>query len=82
MARGKYKNVTNRNQGYLASPEPSSPNTASSRYYIMQEKQDSNLKSLLMMMREDLKKDINNSLKYRRAQINSYSPSKVIRKIP
>ena len=29
MARGKHKNISNRNQGYLASLEPSSPTTAS-----------------------------------------------------
>jgi hypothetical protein len=29
MVRGKYKNLSNRNKSYLASSEPSSPNTAS-----------------------------------------------------
>ena len=32
MARGKSKNTSNRNQGYLASSEPSSPTTVSSGY--------------------------------------------------
>jgi hypothetical protein len=32
MARGKHKNLKNRNQGYMASSEPSSPNTASHVY--------------------------------------------------
>ena len=39
--------------------------TASPGYTITSEKQDSDLKSLLMIMIEDLKKDINNSLKER-----------------
>ena len=63
MAKGKGKNISNRNQGYLASSEPSSPTIASPGYTITLEKQDSDLKSLLMMMIEDFKKDINNSLK-------------------
>jgi hypothetical protein len=50
MARGKCKNINNRNQGYTASPEPSSPNIESLRYTIILEKQDMNLKLLLMMM--------------------------------
>ena len=63
MSRGKGKNISNRNQGYLASPVPSSPTTASPGYSNTLEKQDSDLKSHLMMMIEDFKKDINNSLK-------------------
>jgi hypothetical protein len=63
MARGKDKNISNRNQGYLASSEPSSPATMSSGYLNTPEKQDSFLKSHFMMMIEDFKKDINNSLK-------------------
>jgi gas vesicle protein len=47
----------------LASSEPSSLTTASSGYLKILEKQDSDLKSHLMMMIEDFKKDINNSLK-------------------
>jgi gas vesicle protein len=63
MAKGKHKNLTNRNQGYLASSEPSSPTTASPQYFNTLEKQDVDLKSHLMMLIEDFKKDINNSLK-------------------
>jgi hypothetical protein len=63
LSRGKHKNISNRNQGYLASSEPNSPNIASPGYTITKENQDSDLKSLLMMMIEDFKKDINNSLK-------------------
>ena len=63
MAGGKHKNRSNRNQGYLASSEPNSPTIASPGYTITPENQDMDLKSLLMMMMEDFKKDINNSLK-------------------
>jgi hypothetical protein len=63
MAGGNHKNINNRYQGYLASSEPNSPTMASPKYTITSEKQDMDLKSLLMMMMEDYKKDINNSLK-------------------
>ena len=63
MAGGKHKNISNRNQGYLASSAPNSPTIASPGYTITLEKQDSDLKSLFMVMIEDIKKDINNSLK-------------------
>jgi hypothetical protein len=63
MAGGKHKNRSNRNQSYLASSEPNSPMIASSGYTITPEKQDMDLKSLLMMMMEDYKKEINNSPK-------------------
>jgi hypothetical protein len=56
MAGGKHKNISNRYQDYLASSEPNSPT-------ITPEKQDSDLKSLLTMVIQDFKKDINNSLK-------------------
>jgi hypothetical protein len=61
MAGGKHKNRSNRNQGYLASSEHNSPTIASPGYTITPE--DMNQKSLVMMMMEDYKKDINNSLK-------------------
>jgi hypothetical protein len=44
MARGKCKNLSNRNQGYLALSEPSSPTRASPGNSNTQEKQDSDLK--------------------------------------
>jgi hypothetical protein len=47
----------------LASPEPSSPTTANTGNPNTPEKQDSDLKSHLMMVIENFKKDINNSLK-------------------
>jgi hypothetical protein len=61
MVRGKQKNLNNRNQGYLTSSEPSSPTTRGPGYPNTLEKQDSDLKSHLIMI-EDFKKDMNNSL--------------------
>ena len=58
MAGGKGKNRSNRTQGYMASSEPNSPTIASHGYTITPEKQGMDLKSLLMMMMEDFKKEI------------------------
>jgi hypothetical protein len=44
MVKGKYKNVTNRNQGYLASSKPSSSTTTIPGYPNTLEKQDLDLK--------------------------------------
>ena len=63
MAKSKHKNLTNRNQDHSASSEHSTPTTASPGYPNTPEKQDSDLKSYLMMLVEDFKKDINKSLK-------------------
>jgi hypothetical protein len=63
IVRGKGKDIRNRNKGYMASSEPSSPTTASPGYPNTLEKQDSDIKSPLVMMIKDFKKDINNSLK-------------------
>jgi hypothetical protein len=46
MAKGKHKNLTNRNEDYLASSEPSSPNIASPGFPNTLEKQDVDLKIL------------------------------------
>jgi hypothetical protein len=71
--RVKYKKIANRNQGYLASSESSSPTNASLGYSNTLEKQDLDLKLYLMMLTEYFKKDINNSFKeiQRRTQVNS-----------
>jgi hypothetical protein len=53
MVRGKHKNIS----------EPSSPTTASPGHPNTPEKQDSDIKSHLMTLRDDFKKYINNSLK-------------------
>ena len=63
MAKGKCKNLTNRNQGYMASSEPNSSTTASHGYPNTPEKQDLDLKSHRMMLIEQFKKDVNNSFK-------------------
>jgi hypothetical protein len=64
MVKGKHKNINNRNQDYLASSESSSPTTVNPGYPNTSEKQDSDLKShLMIIMIEEFKKDINNSLK-------------------
>jgi hypothetical protein len=63
MAKGKCKNLTNRNQDHSASSEPSTPTTVSPGYPNTLEKQDLDLKSYLMMVVEDFKKGNNSSLK-------------------
>jgi hypothetical protein len=51
-----------RNQGYLASSKLNSPTKMSPGYPIAPEKPHSDGKALLMMLIEDFKKDLNNSL--------------------
>ena len=64
MVGGKHNNRSTRSQGYLASSEPNTPSIARPGYNTTPEKQDIDLKSLLlMMMMEEFEKDINNSLK-------------------
>ena len=63
MANSKRRNVTNRNQGNMAASEPNSATTASPGYPNTSEKQELDLKSLVMMLLEEHKKDINKSLK-------------------
>ena len=63
MVKGKQKILTNRNQEHWASSELSTPTTVSPGYPNTPKKQDSDLKSYLMMLVEDFKKGINNSLK-------------------
>ena len=63
MVVGKVKNISKGNQGYAASSEPNSLTIASPGYSIPLEKQNLDLKSLLIMMIEVFKKDINYSIK-------------------
>ena len=70
MAGDKCNKRSNRKQGYLALSQHNSPTIASPGYTITPEKQDMDLKSLLMMMMEDYKKDITPLKKYRRTQVN------------
>jgi hypothetical protein len=70
MVKGKLKNLHNRNQGNMALSEPSSSTIASPGYSNTPVKQGSDLKSHLMMMIQDFKKDINTHLKkYGRTQV-------------
>jgi hypothetical protein len=58
------------NQESSPSSERSTPTSASPGYPNTPEKQDSDLKSYLMMLVEDFKKGSNNSKKYRRTLLN------------
>jgi hypothetical protein len=63
MVKGKGKNLTNRNQDHFPSSEPSTPNSPSPGHPNTPEKLELDLKAYLMMMVEDIKKDLYNSLK-------------------
>jgi gas vesicle protein len=62
MAKGKRKNLTNRNQDHSPSSEPSIPTSPSPGHPNTPENLDPVLKEYLMMIVEDIK-DFNNSLK-------------------
>ena len=79
MAKGKSKNLTNRNQDNSASSESNTATTAIPRHCNTPKKQDSNLKLYLMMLEEEFKKDINNSLK--EIQENTPKELEVLKKI-
>ena len=73
MAKGKRKNLTNRIQDHSPSSERSTPTSASPGSPTHSEKQDLDLKSYIVMLVEDIKKDFNNSLKkYRRTLLKRY----------
>ena len=83
MVKGKHKNPNSRNQDYLANSEPSSPTTRRPGYGNTPEKQDLDLKLYLMMLVENFKKEINNSLKkHRTSQVNRQKLLKKKDKIP
>jgi hypothetical protein len=63
MAKGKCKNLTNRNQDHSPSSEPSTPTPHSPGHPNTPAKLDPDLKEYIMMMVEDIKKDFHNSLK-------------------
>ena len=79
MAKGKSKNLTNRNQDNSASSESNTATTAIPGHRNTPKKQDSNLKLYLMMLEEEFKKDINNSLK--EIQENTPKELEVLKKI-
>jgi chromosome segregation ATPase len=62
MAKGKHKNLTDRNQDHSPSSEPSTTTSASLGRPNTPEKLDLDLKAYLMMMVEDMKKDFNKPL--------------------
>jgi hypothetical protein len=71
MAKGKRKNLTNRNQDHSpSSSERSTPAPPSPRHPNSTEKIVPDLKTYHMMMVEDINKDFNNSKKYRRTLLN------------
>jgi hypothetical protein len=63
MVKGKPKNFTNTNQDYLTSSKSITLTTANPRFPNTTEKQDLDLKTYLMILVEDFKMDISNSLK-------------------
>ena len=63
MVRGKGKNLSNRNQGQLASSELSSPPQQALDTPKHWKNKTLILKSHLMMLMDDINKDINNALK-------------------
>ena len=63
ISKGKHKNLTNKTQDQSPSSVISTPTSASHGYPNTPEKQDSDIKSYLLMLVEDITKDYNNSLK-------------------
>jgi hypothetical protein len=63
MVKGKCKNLTNRNQNHSPSSENSTSTSPSPEHPNTPEKLDPDLKTYLMIMVEDIKKDFNNSFK-------------------
>jgi hypothetical protein len=71
MAKGKCKNLTNRDQDHSPLSDPNTPTLPCPGQPNTPEKLDTDLKAYPMMMLEDIKKDFNNSLKkYRRTLLN------------
>jgi hypothetical protein len=63
MVKGRHKKLTNRNQDHSPSSEHRTPTSAIPEHPNTPKKLDPDLKAYLMMMVEDIKKDLNNSLK-------------------
>jgi hypothetical protein len=80
MVKARHKNLTNRNQDHSPSSEPSTPTSASPGHPNTPKKLDLDLKAYLIMMIEDIKKDFNNSKKYRRTLLKSCKSLKKNRK--
>ena len=83
MVKGKSKNITNRKQDHSPSSELSTPTPHSPGHPNIPEKLDPDLKTYLMMMVEDIKKDLITHLKkYRRTLLNRYKTLKRKHKNP
>ena len=83
MVRCKHKNISKRNQVYLALSEASSPTTKKSWiHHHTEKKQDSDIKSHLLMMIKDFKEDMNNSLKEIKDNTGKQKPLKRKHKNP
>ena len=63
MAKGRRKNLTNKNQDHSSSSVPSTPTSASPGHHNTPKNLDPDLTAYLIMMVEDIKKVFNNSLK-------------------
>jgi hypothetical protein len=63
MAKGRHKNLTNRNKDHSPSLETSTSTSDSPGHPNTPENLDPDLKAYLMMMVEDIKKVFKNSLK-------------------
>jgi hypothetical protein len=71
MVKGKCKNLTNRNEDHSPSSEHSTPNSNCPGHPNTHKNLDLDLKEYCMMMVEEIKKDFNNSKKYRRTLLKS-----------
>jgi hypothetical protein len=81
MAKGRCKNLTNRNQDHSQSSEPSTPTSASPGHPNTPEKLDPDLKAFLMMMVDTSRRTLITHLKkYRRTLLRSYKSLKKNRK--
>ena len=63
MAKGRHKNITNKNQDHSPSSEPSTPTSASPGHPNTRKNKDPDLMAYLLMMIEDIKKVFINSHK-------------------
>jgi hypothetical protein len=79
MAKGRHKNLTNRNQDHSPSSETSTHTSASPGHPDTPKKLDLELKAYLLMMVEQIKKDFKNSLK--EIQENTAKELQVLKKI-
>jgi hypothetical protein len=75
MAKGKCKNLTNRNQDHSPSSEHSTPTSPSPGHPNTLKKLDLNLKAYLIMMEENIKKDFNETSRHLLCQRRGFFPA-------